>query len=109
MGQGPIENVKGIFKYNMTASQHKGKYLMRYLFLDDKLKNGSFDEKHKTQICEFRARPFSAKLISCQNVQVMTGRSEHTAAWSYVIKNVRKIFRDKAQLQEDVKSWSLEI
>jgi len=41
--------------------------------------------------------------------KVMTGRSEHTAAWSYVIKNVRKIFRDKTQLQEDVKSWSLEI
>ena len=62
-----------------------------------------------TQICAFRARPFSVELISCQNVQVMTGRSEHTAAWSYVIKNVRKIFRDKEQLGEDVKAWSLEI
>merc|ERR1719397_1885953 len=41
--------------------------------------------------------------------KVMTGRSEHTAAWSYVIKNVRKIFRDKEQLGEDVKAWSLDI
>ena len=73
------------------------------------LKQSSFDEQNKTQICAFRARPFSVKLISCQNVQVMTGRSEHTAAWSYVIKNVRKIFRDKEQLGEDVKAWSLDI
>ena len=54
-------------------------------------------------------RTFSVQLISGENVQVMTGRSEHTASWSYVIKNVRKIFRDKMQLGEDVKSWSLEI
>ena len=55
-------------------------------------------------------RTFSVfKLISGENVQVMTGRSEHTASWSYVIKNVRKIFRDKMQLEEDVKAWSLEI
>ena len=54
-------------------------------------------------------RTFSVQLISGENVQVMTGRSEHTASWSYVIKNVRKIFRDKMQLEEDVKSWSLEI
>ena len=37
------------------------------------------------------------------------GRSEHTLAWGYVIKNVRKIFRDKEQLGEDVKAWSLDI
>ena len=54
-------------------------------------------------------RTFSVQLISGENVQVMTGRSEHTASWSYVIKNVRKIFRDKMQLEEDVKAWSLEI
>ena len=54
-------------------------------------------------------RTFSVQLISGENVQVMTGRSEHPASWSYVIKHVRKIFRDKMQLEEDVKAWSLEI
>ena len=74
------------------------------------MKLGSFDKSSTKDRFVHFVRTFSVKLISCQNVQVMTGgRSEHTLAWGYVIKNVRKIFRDKEQLGEDVKAWSLDI